>query len=937
MSNRKDRWATSSTSCHASLLIHPKLLDIVRLADFSKLQADASPEANTFSVDPSIIPLPSSPKLQATKPGFRYSLPKIDISERNLQRSMTRIAEWRKKTMATEKKRRGKMLQDQKELQRQAERHVEWRTFLHSEHGIWPRPSERYLWRLDDTEGPFRVRKKLELEHVKVPLSARIQESESREVREPEEETQSVAHVEIPPWEESYEFGATEVEEEQQWDEDVNEDKHRRVRHELEPGDVIQDVRNVTRVTGVDASPGLLILGKTHLYMLDGLLVQDDGEIIEAQDAPKDVLLVPGTIVELDGQQPAQRWQLDRIATFSKRTFLFRDVALEIYMKDSRSLFVVFSKPQDRREINDKFSQLMNLRAANDGAVTPHGPMIRSPFLTRVTQRVFTGARDEIVTAQRRWQARELSNFAYLSILNQASGRTRCDVTQYPVFPWVLQDYTSEELDLTKPETFRNLSRPMGALTPAREQAAYTRYSNLESIGETPFHYGTHFSSSMIVCHFLIRLSPFTHMFKTLQGGDWDLPDRLFTDIKRAWDSSSQDSRGDVRELIPEFFTVPEFLWNSAGLDFGKQSSTGERIHDVKLPPWARDDPLLFISLHRQALESDFVSRNLSDWIDLIWGYKQKDPESFNVFHPLSYEGAIDLDTITDPLEREATVGIIHNFGQTPRKLFTQPHPQRIMEGRTSLPLGTMFGIAEDYQLLSQSTKPLRNSLSGPVASLYVDTMSDRVLPCSDQMLHVPLYPHETVHWGSPDQSIRLHIDRTVAQVAEGAQCICAAFADSEILVTGMEDSTVGIWRLARPQGERTTLSWTHLLRGHTDKVNTIAASRSWSLIASGSEDCTVILWDLNRAHYVRTLKHDTSISLVAIQDSSVSDVSIAGLSSTDFGSGASRFLLKNGTLPPHDQWPTHCHTKSFCFGAHLFNNLLRARMVKSRCAGYRV
>lgn len=73
-----------------------------------------------------------------------------------------------------------------------------------------------------------------------------------------------------------------------------------------------------------------------------------------------------------------------------------------------------------------------------------------------------------------------------------------------------------------------SLTKPMGALTPARRQAAETRYSNLESVGEVPFHYGTHFSSSMIVCHFLIRMAPFTNMFKTLQGGDWDLPDRLF-------------------------------------------------------------------------------------------------------------------------------------------------------------------------------------------------------------------------------------------------------------------------------------------------------------------------------------------------------------------------------------------------------------------------
>ena len=116
----------------------------------------------------------------------------------------------------------------------------------------------------------------------------------------------------------------------------------------------------------------------------------------------------------------------------------------------------------------------------------------------------------------------------------------------------------------------------MGALTPARREAAETRYANLEGVGEEPFHYGTHFSSSMIVCHFLIRLAPFTNMFMTLQGGDWDIPDRLFrcmffwslqcrsekfidpSDLPRAYESAAQDVRGDVRELIPEFFTCPE-------------------------------------------------------------------------------------------------------------------------------------------------------------------------------------------------------------------------------------------------------------------------------------------------------------------------------------------------------------------------------------------
>lgn len=41
-----------------------------------------------------------------------------------------------------------------------------------------------------------------------------------------------------------------------------------------------------------------------------------------------------------------------------------------------------------------------------------------------------------------------LSNFDYLLWLNTLAGRSVNDLTQYPVFPWVLADYTSNELNL---------------------------------------------------------------------------------------------------------------------------------------------------------------------------------------------------------------------------------------------------------------------------------------------------------------------------------------------------------------------------------------------------------------------------------------------------------------------------------------------------------
>lgn len=74
----------------------------------------------------------------------------------------------------------------------------------------------------------------------------------------------------------------------------------------------------------------------------------------------------------------------------------------------------------------------------------------------------------------------------------------------------------------------------------------------------------------MIVCSFLIRLEPFTQHYLKLQGGTFDHADRLFDSIGKAYESASEKNMGDVRELIPEFFYLPEFLENVNKFDFGK-------------------------------------------------------------------------------------------------------------------------------------------------------------------------------------------------------------------------------------------------------------------------------------------------------------------------------------------------------------------------------
>jgi Beige/BEACH domain len=63
------------------------------------------------------------------------------------------------------------------------------------------------------------------------------------------------------------------------------------------------------------------------------------------------------------------------------------------------------------------------------------------------------------------WKNGLISNFEYLLILNILSGRTNNDMSQYPVMPWIISNYEKDQLDLEDESNFRDLSRPVGALT----------------------------------------------------------------------------------------------------------------------------------------------------------------------------------------------------------------------------------------------------------------------------------------------------------------------------------------------------------------------------------------------------------------------------------------------------------------------------------------
>uniref|UniRef100_A0A8C0KTX4 Protein FAN n=1 Tax=Canis lupus dingo TaxID=286419 RepID=A0A8C0KTX4_CANLU len=272
------------------------------------------------------------------------------------------------------------------------------------------------------------------------------------------------------------------------------------------------------------------------------------------------------------------------------------------------------------------------------------------------------------------WQRGHLSNYQYLLHLNNLADRSCNDLSQYPVFPWIISDYCSAELDLSNPGTFRDLSRPVGALNKERLERLLARYQEMP---EPKFMYGSHYSSPGYVLFYLVRIAP--EYMLCLQNGRFDNADRMFNSIGETW-KNCLDGATDFKELIPEFYGDDvSFLVNNLKLDLGKRQG-GQMVDDVELPPWARS-PEDFLQKSKDALESNYVSEHLHEWIDLIFGYKQKGSDAVgahNVFHPLTYEGGVDLNSIEDPDEKVAMLTQILEFGQTPKQLFVTPHPRRI-------------------------------------------------------------------------------------------------------------------------------------------------------------------------------------------------------------------------------------------------------------------
>ncbi|KAG7970449.1 hypothetical protein I3843_07G084600 [Carya illinoinensis] len=698
-------------------------------------------------------------------------------------------------------------------------------------------------------------------------------------------------------------------------DKELSDNGEYLIRPYLEPLEKIRFRYNCERVVGLDKHDGIFLIGEFCLYVIENFYIDDSGCICEKEyeDELSVIDQALGVKKDVTGSMDFQSkstsscsstvkscvggrawaysggawgkektctsgnlphlwrmWKLNSVHELLKRDYQLRPVAIEIFSMDGCNDLLVFHK-KEREEV------FKNLVAMN----LPRNSMLDTTISGSTKQESNEGSRLFKVMAKsfsKRWQNGEISNFQYLMHLNTLAGRGYSDLTQYPVFPWVLADYESENLDFSDPKTFRRLEKPMGCQTPEGEEEFRKRYESWDDPEVPKFHYGSHYSSAGTVLFYLLRLPPFSAENQKLQGGQFDHADRLFNSVRDTWLSAAgKGNTSDVKELIPEFFYMPEFLENRFNLDLGEKQS-GEKVGDVFLPPWAKGSAREFIRKHREALESDYVSENLHHWIDLIFGYKQRGKaaeEAVNVFYHYTYEGNVDIDSVTDPAMKASILAQINHFGQTPKQLFPKPHPKRRVDRKLPHPL------KNSAHLVAHEIRKSSSSIT------QIVVFHEKILVAGRNILLKPRTYTKYVAWGFADRSLRfLTYDQdrllsTHENLHGGNQIQCvSASHDGQILVTGADDGLVSVWRISK-YGPRVLrcLQLEKALCAHTGKITCLHVSQPYMLIVSGSDDCTVIMWDLSSLVFVRQLpEFPAPVSAIYVNDLSGEIVTAAGI-----------------------------------------------------------
>ena len=94
-------------------------------------------------------------------------------------------------------------------------------------------------------------------------------------------------------------------------------------------------------------------------------------------------------------------------------------------------------------------------------------------------------------------------------ILNTLSWRTYNDLSQYPIYPWIISDYKSERINLYNNDIYRDLKFPIFAQEEENRKKLKLKFEEVEN-GEEKYFSGTHYSNPGFISYYLIKQKPYS-------------------------------------------------------------------------------------------------------------------------------------------------------------------------------------------------------------------------------------------------------------------------------------------------------------------------------------------------------------------------------------------------------------------------------------------
>jgi hypothetical protein len=509
-----------------------------------------------------------STSLKARQHKFKKKKKRLDLDHQIVIKYNEKTRQWVAETQTISLSQSRKYKIDYQLMQ--AGLSVEWNTLVNQlgqEHAILAKKSSEIRWKLDFTEARARTRKKLRqnedlfiayqsksekvMENIKSPVA------EVMEIPLPVEETDGNSKEDVTDSNDSFSdddqplaeikaLGQLDIKlesggkhlprdeevprdeemprDDEDWEEvNLEENQNMRIQRLLHRGDTILEIVNCARLVGLELIEGIVLICQQNMYIVDNYFKRQDGEIQDYSLVNITDRNIYHLIVTDPNWKPnetakpvdtsAERHTCRQCAYIDikevhKRLYLFRNVAMELFLSDGRNFFLSFWTTKSRDGVYNRLLGKSQLNTSESVAGISNQ--------NNVLQAVLFGG-SPLAELTQKWQNREISNLAYLMHLNTLAGRSYNDLTQYPIFPWILSNYYDDEIDLEDPDNFRDLSLPMGGQGSGRAEQFSERFLSWDDPTMPGCHYGTHYSSSMIVCSFLIRLEPFTGQYLKLQ------------------------------------------------------------------------------------------------------------------------------------------------------------------------------------------------------------------------------------------------------------------------------------------------------------------------------------------------------------------------------------------------------------------------------------